>query len=318
MDAPVKKIRVIFLGTGAIGCPSLEVLVGDPALDVLAVVTQPDRPAGRNLRLTASPIKVAAQKFGLPILQPETLRRAESLEPLTALNADIWVVVAYGQILPRTALEVPPLGCINVHASLLPRYRGASPIAAALLEGDPDSGMTIMAMDEGLDTGDILAQVSCPILKTDTAGSLHDRLALLAPQPLLEVIRHLHAGTQSRTPQNPAFATLTKKISKSAGRLDWSQSAVRIERAVRAFSPWPCAFTELPNQQVLKIHAAELVTGSGPPGTVLPSPAGTCHVAAGEGALSLLRVQAAGGRVLAIADYLRGRALPPPGSGLTF
>lgn len=314
MDATVKT-RVAFFGTGAIGVPALEALVAEPSVELVAVVTQPDRPAGRNLRPRPSPIKVAAEVVGIPIFQPRTLRDPEALTTLQQWQADLFVVAAYGQILPRPVLDLPRLGCVNIHASLLPRHRGASPIQAAILEGDVESGITLMAMDEGLDTGDILLQARCPILPTDTAGSLHDRLAGLAPDPLLALIHDLERDSQTRSPQDNAQATYAPKIAKSDGCLDWEQPAVSLERQVRAFSPWPGAHTFLPNGALLKIHEAAVVGGSGPPGEILSSPGGTLHIATGQEALALRRVQIAGGRAMPVDAFLQGHPLAP---GLKF
>jgi methionyl-tRNA formyltransferase len=304
-------LKILFLGTGEIGVPSLQALSTSGALEICGVVTQPDRPAGRHLKLQPSPIKAAAMDLGLKVYQPEKLRAPEALADVSGLNADLFVVVAYGQILSKATLALPRLGCINVHASLLPKYRGASPIHAAILNGDPESGVTIMQMDEGLDTGDILYQSACAILPEDTAGALHDRLARLAPVPLLRVISQLADNSASRIPQDDSLATYAPKITKSQGSLDWSRSAAELERQVRAFHPWPGSFTRLEDGSTLKIHAACLTEGSGPPGTVLESSRHPFTVATSDGALALLSVQLAGGRPLDSATFLRGHGVPP-------
>jgi len=303
-------LKVLFLGTGEIGVPSLQALAASTDIEVCGVVTQPDRPAGRHLKVQPSPVKSAALELGLKVYQPEKLRAPDSVAMLSGLEADLFVVVAYGQILSKATLEIPRLGCVNVHASLLPKHRGASPIHAAILDGDQESGVTIMQMDEGLDTGDILHQSTCAIFPDDTAGVLHDRLAQLAPGPLLNVIRQLADKSASRTPQDESLATYAPKISRSHGCLDWSLSAEELERKVRAFNPWPGTFTRLADGATLKIHAACVTGGSGPPGTVLESAHYPLTVATGSGALALLSVQMAGGRRLDPASFLRGHAFP--------
>jgi methionyl-tRNA formyltransferase len=211
-----------------------------------AVVTQPDRPAGRDLKLRPSPVKVAAQELERPVLQPAKIRAPEALAQLVPFRPDVIVVAAYGQILPKAVLSLPPLGCVNIHASLLPRHRGAAPVQAAILAGDSETGITIMQMDEGLDTGDMLLKVTTPIAPDETAGSLHDRLALLAPAPLLDCLERLARGTATSERQDPALATYAPKLDRSDGEIDWSKSALEIERRIRAMTPWPGAFTVMP------------------------------------------------------------------------
>jgi methionyl-tRNA formyltransferase len=296
------------MGTGEIGVPALRALA--ERHEVVAVYTQPDRPAGRDLKLRASPIKVAAVALGIPVLQPEKVRTPEAVAELAAFEAEIIVVAAYGQILPKRILDLPKYGCLNIHASLLPRHRGASPIHAAILAGDAESGVTIMQMDVGLDTGDMLRIVRTPISAEDTAGTLHDRMAGLAAEPLLTVIEELAAGTAQLEKQDEALVTYAPKLTKQDGCIDWSASARDIDLRLRGMTPWPGAFTALPDGRTLKIHRATIEEGSGgEAGGILSSGADGILVAAGSGRIRLLEVQAAGGKRLAAADFLRGNAL---------
>lgn len=302
-------MRVVFLGTGEIGVPSLKALAEQH--EVVAVFTQPDRPAGRDLKLRASPIKTVADALGLPVFQPEKIRTPEAVAELAAFQADVIVVVAYGQILPRRILELPRLGCLNVHASLLPRHRGASPIHAAILAGDAESGVTIMQMDEGLDTGAMLRIVRTPISALDTAGSLHDRLAELAPEGLLQVMADLERGVAIPESQDETLATYAPKLTRQDGHIDWTVSAVEIDLRIRGMTPWPGAFTLLPDGRMLKIHRATLADTMGQPGEVMATSGGRMVVAAGAGGIGLEVVQVAGGKRLAAADFLRGHAVAP-------
>ncbi len=302
-------MKILFLGTGDIGVPSLRALAAHH--DICGVFTQPDRPAGRKLQLKPSPVKLAAQELGIPIFQPEKLRGDAILAQLKDLGADLFFVAAYGQILSPAVLKVPRLGCVNLHASLLPRHRGASPVHAAILAGDQESGVTLMFMDEGLDTGDIILQNRIPILPDDTAGSLHDRLAESAPNPTLQAMALIECGIATRTPQNTELATYAPKITKDQGRLDWTQPAVDLARRVRGFHPWPGTFTHLPDGTTLKIHSAQSIDESGLPGTILASSDFPLVVATSAGALALHTVQLPGGRRLDSATFLRGHPLPP-------
>lgn len=301
-------LRVVFCGTGEIGLPALQALADVSGHHLAGVITQPDRPAGRDLRPRASAIKLAALDRGLPVFQPEKIRRDFSL--LREWAPDLMVVAAYGQILPREVLELPRLGCINLHASLLPRHRGASPIQAAILAGDPETGITVMAMDEGLDTGDILLKRSVPIGTEETAGSLHDRLAALAAPALLEALDRIANGTLRREAQETALATYAPKLEKHDGRLDWRQPAEALARRVRAMTPWPGATARL-NGAILKIHATATAPFEGAPGTVLAAGLEGLVVAAGSGSLVLRELQLEGRRRLAAADFLRGFPVAP-------
>lgn len=302
-------MRVVFLGTGEIGVPALKALV--ERHEVAAVFTQPDRPAGRDLKLRASPVKTVAGAVGLPVFQPEKIRTPEAVAELAAFQADVIVVVAYGQILPRRILELPRLGCLNVHASLLPRHRGASPIHAAILAGDTESGVTIMQMDEGLDTGAMLRVVRTPISNVDTAGSLHDRLAELAPEGLLHVMADLERGVATPESQDETLATYAPKLTRQDGHIDWTVPAVEIDLRIRGMTPWPGAFTFLPDGRMLKIHRATLADTIGQPGEVMATSGGRMVVAAGAEGICLEEVQVAGGKRLAAADFLRGHAVSP-------
>ncbi len=308
-------MRVVFLGSGAIGVPSLRALAASGLCQLEAVVTQPDRPAGRDLKLRPSPVKVAAQELERPVLQPAKIRAPEALAQLVPFRPDVIVVAAYGQILPKAVLSLPPLGCVNIHASLLPRHRGAAPVQAAILAGDSETGITIMQMDEGLDTGDMLLKVTTPIAPDETAGSLHDRLALLAPAPLLDCLERLARGTATSERQDPALATYAPKLDRSDGEIDWSKSALEIERRIRAMTPWPGAFTVMPLRNagvMLKIHRAEVAEGAaGEAGTILTADDEGIVVAAGEDGMLLQEVQIAGGKRLLAADFLHGHPITP-------
>ncbi len=307
-------MRIVFLGTGEIGVPSLKALAELSSHEVCAVFTQPDRPAGRDLKLRASAIKQTAIALGIPVFQPEKIREAEPLAELQGLRPDIIVVVAYGQILPRRILDLPPLGCLNIHASLLPLHRGASPINAAILAGDKESGLTIMQMDVGLDTGDMLFKVATPIAPEDTAGSLHDRLAQMAPAALLHTLDLISRGMTAPEKQDDSFATYAPKLSRKDGEIDWKKSAIEIDRQIRGLTPWPGAYTTVPEAKplLLKVHRAvpRAAQGGGLAGSVLETNESGILVGAGEGAMLLQEVQAAGGKKLPAGAFLRGRALP--------
>jgi len=299
-------MNIIFAGTPEFAVPCLQALIDSPH-NVIGVYTQPDRPAGRGRKLTASPIKQLALAHHIPVHQPLSLRTLPEQEILKSFNADLMVVVAYGLILPKAVLTIPRLGCINVHASLLPRWRGAAPIHRAILAGDTQTGIKIMQMDEGLDTGDMLLQVPCPIEPTDTAQQLHDRLAPLGAQALLT---YLAAPTQ-KTPQNSDQATYAAKLTKTEAEIDWSHSAIDIERRVRAFNPWPVAYTYL-NGQPLRLWSAVgagLAPPSHIPGTILTANKSGIDVATGDGVLRLLAIQLPGGKHLTATEFLN--AHPP-------
>ena len=300
-------MRIVFIGTGEIGVPTLRALLNSEH-EVVAVVTQPDKRVGREQRIEPPPIKKEIAKTRIPILQPARIKDQQATEEIRDFAPDVIVVVAYGQILPRDVLEIPRLACLNLHASLLPRWRGAAPIQAAIAAGDCETGITAMYMDEGLDTGDILLQRSVEILPNDTGGSLHDRLAQIAPEALLESLRLLSAGNAPRIPQDNARATYAPKLKREHGLIDWSESAEAIDRKIRAYNPWPGAFMKV-DRQNLKVFSASVVDLNGQPGEVLRSDKDLV-VATGKDALSLAEVQLEGKRRMSAAEFLRGhRAL---------
>lgn len=301
-------MRLVFCGTGEIGVPSLQYLLGDPSHEVLAVVTQPDKPAGRDLKPRASAVKLLAEAHGVTVFQPPKLRDPAAMEVLRGLQPDLLVVMAYGQILSRAVLDWPRLGCLNLHASILPRHRGASPIQAALLAGDPETGIAVMWMNEGLDTGDVLLVEKIDILPHDTAGSLHDRLAAVAPVALRSALNLIVRGEAPRIPQDPALATHAPKLRKSEGWIDWTLPSGELALRVRAMSPWPGAFGRLQGR-VLKIHAARAVEGSGVPGCILRTDADGFVIACGSGALQILELQAEGRRRMTARDFLCGAGI---------
>ena len=309
-------MRVLFIGTGDIGLPGLEWLLGSAEHEVVGVVTQPDKPVGRKLQLTPPATKVLAEKAGVPVFQPLRIRHA--VEDLAALKPDIGIVIAYGQILPKSVLALPVHGCLNVHTSLLPLYRGAAPIQAAIRAGDAETGLTIMFMDEGLDTGDILLSETLPIAPDETGGSLHDKLAAMAPAALERALNLIADGKAPRVPQDHARASHIGKLTREHGRIQWNQSAVEIERTLRAYQPWPGSHCLLPSEgersPQLKIHAARVVPGEACPiaGTVVSAdPKSGLIIACGSGLIELTEVQAEGGKRLKAADFLRGHRLEP-------
>jgi methionyl-tRNA formyltransferase len=300
-------MRIVFIGTGEIGVPTLRALLNSEH-EVVAVITQPDKPAGREQSIQAPPIKKAligrARPPGAPIFQPARIKNPQTVEEIRQLIPDVVVVIAYGQILPRDVLEIPRLACLNLHASLLPRWRGAAPIQAAIAAADSETGLTAMYMDEGLDTGDILLQRSVEILPCDTGGSLHDRLAQIAPETLLESLGLLAAGNAPRIPQDNTNATYAPKLKREHGQIDWSESAEVIERKIRAYNPWPGAFMKVDGQN-LKVFSASVVDLNGQPGEILRSDKDLI-VATGKDALSLAEVQLEGKRRMTAGEFLRG------------
>ena len=298
--------RIIFAGTPDFAANHLQALL-DSRHQIVAVYTQPDRPAGRGQKLVASPVKQLALQHGIPVLQPVSLRDEAAQQELATFNADLMVVVAYGLILPQVVLDTPRLGCINSHASLLPRWRGAAPIQRAIEAGDTETGVTVMQMEAGLDTGPMLLKTVTPISATDTGGSLHDRLAELGPPAVLDSIELLLSGQAQPKIQDDALANYAHKLSKNCSLIDWNRPAVEIERAIRAFSPWPVSHSLLQGQS-LKVHAATLAEGSGTPGSILHADRHGLLVACGEGALLLTRLQFPNARAMDFADLFNGRA----------
>jgi methionyl-tRNA formyltransferase len=308
-------MRSIFFGTGEIGVPALTWLLENPEWEVVAVVTQPDKPVGRKQELRASAPKLLALERGVPVLQPVKLRAPEAVAEIAALKPEVIVVMAYGQILPKSVLEAPRLACLNLHASLLPRWRGAAPIQAAIEAGDRATGVTVMYMAEGLDTGDILLMHETPISETDTGGSLHDRLATVAAAALAEALPLVAAGRAPRTPQNEAQANYAPKLSRENGRIDWTATPVQIDRRIRAMDPWPAAHTSIPTSagpRQLKIFAgAQQAEAAGSPGEVLRADAEGVLVAAQGGAVLLNEIQLEGKRRMSAGEFLRGHPIPP-------
>jgi methionyl-tRNA formyltransferase len=302
--------RIAFAGTPAFAAPALEALVAARA-QVPLVLTQPDRPAGRGRRLTASPVKELALQLGLALAQPATLRPPTELP--RGERPDLMVVVAYGLLLPRAWLDWPKYGCINLHASLLPRWRGAAPIQRAVLAGDTQTGISVMQMEEGLDTGAVHLQRTTPIGAHETAGALHDRLAVLAAQALIEALPGVLAGTSRPQPQQHALATHAPKIAKDEARLDWREPAVQLERQVRAFDPWPVAEAHLSDGRRLRVFEAVALPGAdaraAPAGAVVAAGRGGIDVATGDGVLRLRRIQPPSGRVMDAEAYLAAHSL---------
>ena len=301
-------MRILFMGSGEIALPSLHWLIRSEH-EIIAVVTQPDKPVGRHQVLTASAIKQAALQAGIPVLQPVKVREPLALAALQNLAPDCIIVMAYGQILPKTLLDLPKVACLNLHASLLPRHRGASPIQSAILAGDATTGITLMHMDVGLDTGDIVFAEEIPILQSDTAGILHDRLADLGPVVLQKGLPLFMKNCAPRTPQNPDLVTLSGKLDRDSGRIDWTQSAIYLEHHIRAMHPWPGAYSILPNGKKLKIHRASVIFERGNPGQIVTSDLGKLTIGTGENILSLDEVQLEGRSRMSISDFLRGNPL---------
>lgn len=302
-------IRTVFMGTPEFAIPTLEGLI-EVGVNLVAVFTQPDRPSGRGKKLTPPPVKVLAESRGIPVHQPARLREPAVVEQLRSLAPDLIVVVAYGQILPRSVLEIPKYGCINVHASLLPRYRGAAPINKAVVDGEEATGVTTMLMDVGLDTGDMLVKRSTPIGFEETAGGLHDRLALLGREAMAETLGRLCAGTLQPEPQDDAWSSYAPMLKKEDGRIDWSRSAPEIHNLVRGLDPWPGAYTHL-DGEVLKLARTLPEAGEGEPGTVVSAGHEGVRIACGEGILLVRELQLPGRRRLAADEFLRGRPIPP-------
>jgi methionyl-tRNA formyltransferase len=299
-------MRIVFAGTPEFAVHHLQALLDSP-YEVVAVYTQPDRPAGRGQKLMPSPVKQLALQHGIEVFQPPSLRNAEAQAQLTALKPDLMVVVAYGLILPQVVLDIPRLGCINSHASLLPRWRGAAPIQRAVQAGDAESGVTVMRMEAGLDTGPMLLKVTTAISADDTGGSLHDRLAQMGPPAVLQAIAGLAAGTLVGEIQDDALATYAHKLNKDEARIDWQRPALELERLVRAFFPWPICHSLLDGEP-LKVLAAHVVNGQeGAAGHVLDASKEGLLVACGRGALRLTRLQLPGGKPLPFSDLFNSR-----------
>ncbi len=309
------SLRVIFAGTPEFAARALAALI-DSRHEVIAVYTQPDRPSGRGRKLKASPVKQLALESHLPVYQPADFKSPQALADLGALDADVMVVAAYGLLLPPTVLETPPRGCLNIHASLLPRWRGAAPIQRAILAGDRETGVTIMQMDEGLDTGAMLLKRTCPITDTTSAASLHEQLASLGAQAIVEALDRLDELEPEA--QNDSQATYARKLSKEEGRLDWRRDAAELHRQIRAFNPVPVAYTEVAGQN-LRIRDASLQQAdvTAQPGTVIAASKQGIDVACGQGVLRLLNLQPPGKKAMDVAAFYNGYAdLLPVGTRL--
>lgn len=296
-------MRIVFAGTPDFAVPTLQALLDSPH-DVVAVYTQPDRPAGRGRKLTASPVKQLAAAHDIPVYQPENFKPADTITELAALNADLMIVIAYGLILPQSVLDTPRLGCINVHGSLLPRWRGAAPIHRALMAGDDHTGVTIMNVVKKLDAGDMLLKLECPIGPQDTSSSLHDRLAQLGAEGLVRVVDQFAQGTVIAEPQDEALVTYAHKLEKHESDLDWQQSAIELDRKIRGLNAWPVAQTRF-NGEILRVWNCTLtdLSSNQPPGTI-DTRQHALDVATGCGVLRLLEVQLPGGKRIAGKDFL--------------
>ena len=299
-----QELRTVFMGTPDFALQTLQGLI-DAGCKMVGVYTQPDRPKGRGKQLAVPPVKELAQKYDIPVYQPLKLRQSEAVAELEALAPDLIVVVAYGQILPKRVLEIPAHGCINVHASLLPKYRGAAPINKAIIDGETETGITTMYMDVGLDTGDMLVKKALSIGPEETAGELHDRLASLGRETMEETLRQLCAGTLQREVQDDEQSTYASMMKKEDGRIDWSRPAREVHDHVRGLDPWPGAYTTV-NGELLKLAETSLEAAEGLPGSVIAADKNGVCVACGSGSLRIQQLQLAGRKRLAAADFLRG------------
>jgi methionyl-tRNA formyltransferase len=307
----MNRLKIIFMGTAELSCASLERLAREPHAQITAVITQPDKPQGRELKLQAPPVKILAQKINLPVLQPPKARDEHFISQLRELQPDLIVVVAYGHILPPAILELPRFGCINVHTSLLPKYRGAAPVQWAIANGETETGVTIMKMDAGMDTGPILTQKRTPISPEDDSATLHNRLAQLGAELLLETVPDYVSGKIQPRKQSEG-ATHAPKIKKEDGQIDWKLPAQTIWNRLRAFTPWPGVFTFLksePRPDLLKIWKAQVAEKTGQPGEILSADPHGVVVACGKDALNILELQREGGRRMSVADFLTGHPL---------
>ena len=317
-------MRIVFMGTPDFSVPALKALV-EAGHQVIAVVTQPDKPRGRGKEVQMTPVKIQAMEYGIPVYQPAKVREASFVEVLKGMEADVYVVIAFGQILPKAVLELPKYGCINIHASLLPKYRGAAPIQWCVIDGERETGITTMMMDVGLDTGDMLEKAVIPIEEKETGGSLHDKLSMAGGDLILSTLKKLEEGTLVRTPQTDEGTCYAKMLTKSLGDIDWNQDAVSIERLIRGLNPWPSAYT-MWNGKTIKIWAADVIAGreaaeflseSGvpaetgtAPGTVVCSDKRGLVVCTGGGLLSIRELQMEGKKRMDTPAFLRGYPIP--------
>lgn len=303
-----QSLRIVFAGTPDFAARHLAALLSSEH-EVIAVYTQPDRPAGRGKKLTASPVKHLALEHNIPVYQPENFKSDEAKQALASLNADIMVVVAYGLLLPKAVLDTPKLGCINVHGSILPRWRGAAPIQRSIWAGDAETGVTIMQMDVGLDTGDMLKIATLPIEASDTSSSMYDKLAELGPQALVDCLSDIAQGTAVAVKQDDALANYAQKLSKEEAKIDWTLNAQAIERCVRAFNPWPMSHFSVAENQI-KVWQSRVETGNSThaPGTIIQADKTGIYVATGEDILVLESLQIPGKKALPVQDILNARA----------
>lgn len=308
MNEQNKKLRIIFAGTPDFSVPPLKALLAS-GHDVVAVYTQPDRPAGRGRKLTASPVKSLAQEHSIPVCQPVNFKADEDVRQLAALHADIMIVVAYGLLLPASILNVPAKGCINIHASILPRWRGAAPIQRAVLAGDAESGVSIMQMEKGLDTGPVYLTHRLSLATDETGGSLHDRLSVLGAAALMEALPGIVEGSLPAVVQDNELSTYAKKLDKKEAAIDWSRSAQEIERQVRAFNPWPVAYTPYEHAS-LRIWEGRAMDGTAATaGTVMAAGREGIDVATGSGLLRITRLQMPGKRAMSAADFINAQQI---------
>ncbi len=300
-------MKIIFAGTPEFAAQALKQLIA-AGHEIVLTLTQPDRPAGRGMKLTPSPVKIVAEQHGIPVWQPEKLRTEEQQAPIAAANADVMVVAAYGLILPQKVLDIPRLGCLNIHASILPRWRGAAPIQRAILAGDSETGITIMQMNAGLDTGDMLSVHRLPITASSTATTLHDQLAELGAQAIVAALADLPTLQTQRVPQTETGVTYAEKLKKEEATIDWQKSAADLDRMIRAFNPFPSAQTIL-GETAIKIWRAAPTTGSGKPGEIISANRNGIVVACGENALTLTELQKAGSKRMDATAFLAGNPL---------
>ncbi|MGY2573954.1 methionyl-tRNA formyltransferase [Vibrio sp. C8] len=303
-----QSLRIVFAGTPDFAARHLAALLSSEH-EVIAVYTQPDRPAGRGKKLTASPVKTLALEHDIPVYQPENFKSDEAKQELADLNADLMVVVAYGLLLPQAVLDIPKLGCINVHGSILPRWRGAAPIQRSIWAGDAETGVTIMQMDIGLDTGDMLKIATLPIETTDTSASMYEKLADLGPQALVECLVDIANGNAKTEKQDDELANYAKKLSKEEARINWSDDAAHIERCVRAFNPWPMSHFEVAENSI-KVWQSRVVDQSSdqPAGTIIQADKTGIYLATGKGVLVLEQLQVPGKKAMPVQDILNARA----------
>lgn len=308
-------MRIVFAGTPEFAAASLQAIVA-AGHNVVAAYTQPDRPAGRGKKLMPSPVKAKAIEQNIPVFQPLTLKDAEAQTELAALKPDLMIVAAYGLILPKVILDIPTYGCVNIHASLLPRWRGAAPIQRAIQQGDAETGITIMQMDVGLDTGDMLLKSSIPISTTTNGGELHDQLAELGAQCILEYLEKRESLEPEK--QDDTLATYAHKLSKTEAHVDWQNDAEAIARSVRAFNPWPVSYSETGKERIRILEATAMNSSStAAPGTVIEKSKNGVMIQCGQGALNIARLQLAGSKAVSASDFVNGgKALLDPGTAL--